>query len=300
MPSSRCPTHSELVKGPHMSEFAGKRHVVTGAVSGIGHSVAEKQPASGTGRQNRLRERARAGVAYGMWCSIPAPVIAEFSGMADPDYVCIDCQHGFVDYSGLVPMLQAMARFDVTAVVRVSSQDPADIGRVLDAGAEAVIVPMVETSEEAAAVAAACRFPPRGTRSYGTTRATAMLGSDIDVLNAHVVCLVMIETEKGLGNIDAILTTPGVDGVYVGPTDLAISLGERPSDAGRGRHTQAIEHILDRCRVHRTIAGIHGYDRAAARRYSEMGFQMVTCAGDLPLLRSGLAGELAAVRAPRS
>jgi 4-hydroxy-2-oxoheptanedioate aldolase len=220
--------------------------------------------------------------------------------MADPEYICIDCQHGLVDYTSLVPMLQAMARFDVTAVVRVASQDPAGIGKALDAGAEAVIVPMVDSAETAARVAAACRFPPRGTRSYGPTRAAVMFGGETAVLNDHVLCLVMIETEEGVNNADEIAATAGVDGVYIGPADLAISLGETPGGLIPGRHASAVAHILDRCRAHGIIPGIHAYDGATARQYSAMGFRMVTCAGDLRLLREGLARELGVARQPGS
>lgn len=252
-------------------------------------------------RANRLRDRSRSAVALGAWCAIPSASTAEFAAAAGPDYICIDCQHGLVDYSALVPMLQVLSRFSTTAVVRVGGHDPAMIGKVLDAGAEAVIVPMVEDSADAARIAAACRYPPLGTRSYGPTRASLLFGATVTSLSDHVLCLAMIETERGLLNAEEIVATPGIDGIYVGPSDLAISLGETPApNLIPGKHADAVQHILDVCLAHGAIPGIHAYEGVVARGYIEMGFRMVTCAGDSRLVRDGVARELRAARAEPS
>jgi 4-hydroxy-2-oxoheptanedioate aldolase len=233
------------------------------------------------------------GTAFGAWCTISSGAVAEQLALTDPDYVCIDCQHGLIDYVGMLGMLQAMARTNVTTVVRVVSHDHAAIGKVLDAGADAVIVPMVNDRAEAEYVASACRYAPRGIRSYGPSRANATVGAvETDVLDAHVVCLVMIETEQGVANADEICSTPGVDGVYIGPVDLAISLGERPGGLIPGRHAEAVEHVLDRCNAHNIIPAIHSYDGMTARSYAEMGFRMVTVGIDLRLLRAAVVNEL--------
>lgn len=246
---------------------------------------------------NRLRELATSGTAVGAWCTLPTAAVSETVALTGPDYVCIDCQHGLVDYAAMVMMLHGMARTGVTSIVRVAGHDPAVIGKVLDAGADAVIVPMVEDAEQAARVAAACRYPPRGTRSYGPVRASAVVGSgDVDVLNDHVMCFVMIETEAGVENADEICATPGVDGVYIGPADLAVSFGERPGGLIPGRHADAVARVLDCCRNHGIIPAIHAYDGATARRYAAMGFRMVTFGVDLRLLRDSVARELAAAR----
>jgi 4-hydroxy-2-oxoheptanedioate aldolase len=242
---------------------------------------------------NRLRDAVANGTAFGAWCTIPSGVVTEQLALTDLDYVCIDCQHGLIDYTGMLGMLQAMARTNVTSVVRVVSHDHATIGKVLDAGAGAVIVPMVNDRAQAEYVASACRYAPRGIRSYGPARATATVGSaDTEVLDAHVMCLVMIETEQGVANADEICSTPGIDGVYIGPSDLAISLGERPGGLIPGRHTEAVRHVLDRCNAHRIVPAIHSYDGTTARRYSDMGFRMVTVGVDLRLLRAAVTNEL--------
>lgn len=248
---------------------------------------------------NRLRTAATDGTAFGVWCTIPSGAVTEQLALTDPDYVCIDCQHGLIDYADMLAMLQAMARIDVTSVVRVVSHDHAVIGKVLDAGADAVIVPMVNDRAQAEHVASACRYAPTGVRSYGPVRATATVGSaETDVLDAHVLCLVMIETERGVANADEICSTPGIDGVYIGPADLAISLGERPGGLIPGRHTEAVEHVLDRCNARGIIPAIHSYDGATARQYAAMGFRMVTVGVDLRLLRAAVVSELRDGRGP--
>src|SRR3954451_11718692 len=116
---------------------------------------------------NRLRDVASRETAFGAWCTIPSGAVAEQLALTDPDYVCIDCQHGLIDYADMVAMLHGMARTGVTSVVRVVGHDHAAIGKVLDAGADAVIVPMVNDGAEAEYVASACRYAPAGVRSYG-------------------------------------------------------------------------------------------------------------------------------------
>ena len=253
--------------------------------------------ATGTRLRRIAAAPTRTETAFGAWCTLPSSVITEQLALTDPDYICIDCQHGLVDYSDMLAMLQAMARTDVTSVVRVVSHDTGAIGKVLDAGADGVIVPMVNDRAQAERVASACRYAPLGIRSYGPVRANATVGSaDADTLNRHVLCIVMIETEEGVGNADEICSTSGVDGVYIGPADLAISLGERPGGLIPGRHTEAVEHVLRCCQRNNIIPGIHAYDGATARRYADMGFRMVTTGVDLGLLRDAVSNQLGDAR----
>ncbi len=246
-------------------------------------------------------ERARASratVRFGVWCTIASPAVTELVALMAPDYVCVDCQHGLVDYSSMVPMLQSMARTGVRTVVRVAGHDGAAIGKVLDAGADAVIVPYVEDAEQAARVAAACRYPPLGVRSYGPIRAASVQGvATPAALNERVRCYVMIETATGVANADAICATDGVDGVYIGPADLAVSLGETPGGLVPGPHADAVAHVLDRCLAHGIVPGIHAYDGATARSYAEMGFRMVTVGVDFRLLTAAVAEQLRTARA---
>jgi 4-hydroxy-2-oxoheptanedioate aldolase len=248
---------------------------------------------------NRLRRVAAGGTAFGVWCSVPSSIVAEQLALLDPDFVCVDCQHGLIDQTDMASMLLAMARTGVTTIVRVPGHDASLIGKALDSGADAIVVPMVNTADEAAYVASACRYAPTGIRSYGPVRANATVGSaDTATLNAHVMCLVMIETERGVANADEICSTPGVDGVYIGPADLAISLGETPAGLIPGRHTAAVEHVLDRCQAHGIVPAIHSYDGASAARYAAMGFRMVTVGVDLRLLRTAVSHELKTARTP--
>jgi 4-hydroxy-2-oxoheptanedioate aldolase len=248
--------------------------------------------------RNPLREAATNGTAFGAWCTIPSAVVTEQIALTGPDYVCVDCQHGLIDFADMLAMLQAMARTNVASVVRLVGHDHVAIGKVLDAGADAVVVPMVNDRAQAEYVASACRYAPRGIRSYGPVRANATVGStEPAALDEHVLCLVMIETEEGVAHADEICSTPGIDGVYIGPSDLAVSLGERPGGLIPGRHTEAVEHVLDRCNAHGIIPAIHSYDGATANSYAAMGFRMVTVGVDLRLLRAAVIDELRAARA---
>ena len=248
---------------------------------------------------NRLRRVASTGTAFGVWCTVPSGVVAEQLALLDPDYVCIDCQHGHHRSSERWCTCSRPWRAPASRPSCVCpAMTPASIGKALDAGADAIVVPMVNTRDEAAHVASACRFAPTGIRSYGPVRANTTVGTaDIAALDAHVSCLVMIETEQGVANADEICSTPGVDGVYIGPADLAISLGETPAGLIPGRHTEAVEHVLDRCRAHGIIPAIHSYDGASAARYAAMGFRMVTVGVDLRLLRAAVSHELETAQA---
>lgn len=245
----------------------------------------------------RLRQRIAAGQpAYGAWISIPSPLVAEALAVAGYDYVCVDCQHGFVGVDGLWPLLQAMAHADTTPMVRVPGHDPAFIGKALDAGAAGVIVPMVERPDTAATVAAACRYAPEGTRSFGGGRAAVVGGRRPAEVNADVLCLVMVETGAGLEAVDAIAATPGVDGIYIGPSDLALSLGVDPAGAMTdARHLEAVEGVRAACERNGIIAAIHTASPADALARVAAGFAMCTTTADLGLLRAGARAHLQAL-----
>src|SRR5579871_1937588 len=172
---------------------------------------------------NRIREALVDGrPSFGAWCCLEGSLAAEFMGGAGFDWVIVDAQHGAPAVAGLVPVLQALQIGGTPAVVRVPWTDPPTIMRVLDLGAAGVLVPMVNNPADAAAAAAAMRYPPDGIRSYGQTRPRYASTADA---NADVVLLVMIETVEALANVAAIAETPGVDGLFVGPVDLGLSLG---------------------------------------------------------------------------
>ena len=178
----------------------------------------------------RAALRGGAGPLLGFWATIPSPLTAEVAAMAGADYVVVDQQHGAVDPTAMVAMLQAIRLGGAAALVRVARNDPWIIGNALDLGALGVIVPMVETAEQAAEAVAACRYATQGVRSVGVLRGTSGSGALEPPL-----CLVMVETRAGLEAADAIAATPGLDGIYIGPSDLALSLGLQPTVTARAR-----------------------------------------------------------------
>lgn len=236
-----------------------------------------------------LREALRAErPAVGLWASIPSPLTAEAAADAGPDYVVVDQQHGAVDASLMLGMLQAISGAGVPALVRVGRNEPWVIGHVLDLGAAGVIVPMVDSGEEAARAVAACRYAPEGVRSHGVLRGAP---------EARPVCLVMVETARGLDACEAIAATPELDGIYVGPSDLALSLGRRPTR--RVEHQPVLEGIARvraACDAHDRIAGVHCLDPEDVPRFTAQGFGLVTAGGDLIHLKDALAGALATAR----
>ncbi|OLC23584.1 MAG: 2,4-dihydroxyhept-2-ene-1,7-dioic acid aldolase [Chloroflexi bacterium 13_1_40CM_3_65_12] len=234
----------------------------------------------------------------GGWCVIPSPFAAELMGRAGYDWICIDTQHGLIGYDQMLPMLQALSATGTPAFVRVPWNQPSDIMKALDAGAQGVIVPMVSSAEEALRAVGACRFPPRGYRSWGPTRAALQVsGFGPESASSAVVCVVMIETVEAMANLDEILAVPGVDGVYVGPNDLAVAHGLKPdATAAAPEHRRLIETILEACRRHRLIAGIHCAGADTAIRWREAGFRMLNVDNDALFLRGGAAHVLEALR----
>jgi 4-hydroxy-2-oxoheptanedioate aldolase len=248
---------------------------------------------------NTLREAwAEGRPAFGLWSMMPGSFGVELLASARPDYVCIDQQHGLADLAALIPMLAAAEAAGATPLVRVLRNDPADIGKVLDAGARGVIVPLVNNASEAARAVQACRYPPEGNRSYGPVRASLVFGTgDPVALGREVSCIVMVETREGLENVEEIAATPGVDGIYVGPSDLALSLGLPPTlDPVEPTHVEAVARIKDACKHHGIGAGIHTASAEVAKRHAEAGFDMVTTGTDATLLADAALERLVAVR----
>lgn len=183
-------------------------------------------------------------------------------------------------------MLRASARTGTTALVRVAANDPVLIGRALDAGAEGVIVPNVESAEDARRAVAAAHYPPLGVRSWGPTRSAYGLGPDPTTVNGQLLCLVMIETTDGVARAKEITAVAGVHGVYVGPGDLAVSLGPDPVTGPRDeRHRAAVAEICAAC----AAAEITGDPVTEVGR----GFRMVTAGSDVGFLKAGLTAARA-------
>jgi 4-hydroxy-2-oxoheptanedioate aldolase len=247
-----------------------------------------------------LRELwARDEAAIGCFCTLSSPLSAELVAEAGYDWLVVDTQHGLIGYEQMVGILQAVGH-RLAAFVRVGWNDPSAIMRALDAGAEGVIVPMVNTAAEAHAVAGAVRYPPRGYRSYGPTRA-ALGASDFgpESDNERVICAVMIETEEAVANIDEILAVPGVDVAFVGPSDLSLSIRGALEEVAEGpRDVELITAVLESCRRHDVIPGIAVHGAAHARRWRDAGFRLVTVHSDAALLAAAARDLLAATGAP--
>ena len=229
---------------------------------------------------------------------VPGSFGAEILSGTGVDYVCVDQQHGIIGYDAMVPMLQAIDAGGAAPITRVLSGDQYGIMKSLDAGAWGVIVPLVNSVADAQSAVAACRYPPRGVRSYGPSRAAGVIGSgDPEVLDAEALCLVMVETREALERVDEIAATSGLDGIYVGPSDLALSLGLTPTlEIREDEHAEAIERVREACARNGIAAGIQSPSGEWARRHAEAGFDMVTVATDASLLKGAALSELAAVR----
>lgn len=222
----------------------------------------------------------------GGWCAIPSAISAEVLGVVGFDWVVIDAQHGLIDYHDLPVMIPALSNAGVPAIVRVPWNEPSVIMKALDAGAQGVIVPMVNSPEEARAAAEACRFPPHGIRSWGPARPT-LYAPDYtpDTANRQVICAVMVETVTAVERIDEILAVPGIDAVFVGPSDLGISAGFLPSaDPVDPEHVRLIRAALKACQSRGIIAGIACGNAALARRWRDEGFRMLALPSDMSLL----------------
>lgn len=247
----------------------------------------------------RLRELwDRETPTLGGWAAIPSGFSAELLGHCGFDWVCVDTQHGIIGYDQMVPMLQGLAVTGTPAFVRVSWNMPGEIMKALDAGAQGVIIPMVNSPDEARQAVASCRYPPHGIRSWGPTRAALGNPSYSPASgNRDVICTVMVETTEALSRIDEIVATPGVDAVFIGPNDLAVSSGLEPSyRAENPIHHEKIEQILAACQRGNIVAGIYSGSQEMARHWWELGFGMVALASDAVLLRQTVQAQLRALR----
>lgn len=228
---------------------------------------------------------------FGGWVTGPTALGPEEFARAGYDYVGFDAQHGYLDDADIASILRRIEHIPVGTVVRLPNADAAPIGRVLDAGADAVVIAMIESADQAAAAVAATRYPPRGLRSFGPLRAG--LGHDPAAHEARVGVFAMIETAAALAGINEICAVDGLTGIYVGPADLAISLGG--GVVGATRHPDVLDAIV---RIHRAasdaglVTGIHAGDGKTGHAMAQLGFGMITLAAESQALRRGAAEHL--------
>ena len=253
-------------------------------------------------RKNRLRELfATDRAAFAGWMGLDSAYAAEVVGSCGFDAVVIDGQHGMAGFETTVAMLQALSHTAAVPMVRVSQNNLAEINRVLDAGAYGVICPLVNSAADAAAFARACRYPldgMAGERSMGPARGLVYGGADYPQhANAEILALAMIETRAGLDALEAIVATPNLDGLFVGPTDLGIALGlgigashEHPLLA------DALQRIAAACRAHGRVAGIWCSTAEMGRAMVGLGYRLVVPGHDVMCLKAELTRRLVVLR----
>ncbi len=251
-------------------------------------------------RANHLREIWNTGgAAVNGWLTVPNSFSAETMAHQGWDTLTIDLQHGMVDYQAMVPMLQAISTTNTVPVVRVPWLEPGILMKALDAGAYAVICPMVNTREDAQRLVAYTHYAPQGTRSFGPVRAMLYGGPDYPQhANDTIVTFAMIETAAALDNLDDILSVEGLDAIYIGPSDLSLALGCTPAfDELDPKAAEAVDHILARAQAHGVVAGIHNGSTEAALKRIAKGFQFVTVSSDARLMAAGAQQVMAKMRA---
>jgi 4-hydroxy-2-oxoheptanedioate aldolase len=245
-------------------------------------------------RPNLAKNRFLAGQPIvNAWLSIPSSYAAEVVARQGFHAVTVDAQHGMMGFESALAMLQAISTTEATPLVRCPAVDGPQIMRLLDAGAYGVICPQVDTPELARRFVAACRYPPTGNRSFGPARGLLYGGPDyFDHADGHILALAMIESREAMENLDAILDTPGLDGVYVGPNDLALSLGLRPGNESQEPLAQAIAAILAAARARKQLAGIFCGSAALARQRLAEGFHLVTPGNDANMLAASCKSRI--------
>jgi 4-hydroxy-2-oxoheptanedioate aldolase len=251
-------------------------------------------------RENRVRRIwTEGGNVVNGWLAIPSSISAELMAQAGWDSLCVDLQHGAIDYQTAVTMLQAISTTDTMPLVRVPWNDPAIIGKVLDAGAYGVICPMVNTRAQAEAFVGACRYAPDGYRSVGPLRGLLYGGPDyIRQANKTILTMAMIETREAVANLEEILATPGLDSVYVGPSDLSVSMGQAAGfDPEFPEVLAAILKIPAAARRHGVVPGIHVGSVAFAKRMFEAGYRLVSYLSDFRFLQWAVSRSIPAMRA---
>ncbi|MEZ5667872.1 MAG: aldolase/citrate lyase family protein [Alphaproteobacteria bacterium] len=250
-------------------------------------------------RPNPIRQIwASGGAVVNGWLAVPSPYSAEVMAHAGWDSLCVDLQHGNNDYQAAATLFQAISSTKTVPICRVPWNEPGIVGKMLDAGAYGVIAPMVNTRAEAEAFVSATRYPPRGQRSFGPIRGLLYGGPDYaEHANDTVVAIAQVETRESIENLDAICAVPDLDGLYIGPADLALSYGKKPIfDNEDPEMLDLFWRVRDACRKAGKAACIHCGSAAYARRMADEGFQLMTILSDARLMANAAAAAVKAFR----
>ena len=247
-------------------------------------------------KKNKLKELFKAGKPIiNSWLAVPSSFSAEVMANQGWDSLTIDMQHGLIDYPNAAGMLQAISTTDTVPMARVNWNEPGQIMKILDAGCYGIICPMVSNRAEAEKFIQACQYPPNGYRSFGPIRASIYGGSDyMKHADTEILKLAMIETKEALEKLEEIIDTPNLDGVYIGPADLSLAVGEEPG-FDKPDNTKAyneILRILEAAKKRNLLAGLHNGTAEYAQKMIEKGFNLVTVGSDSRYIASGSKKDL--------
>lgn len=251
-------------------------------------------------RENTVRQLwARGKGAVTAWVTMANAYTAELHAVEDYDAVTIDVQHGMISFQKAIEMMQAVSAGKPAPFARTPWNDPAAIMKLLDGGAYGIVCPMINSAEECQRFVGACRYAPAGYRSFGPARGLTYGGPDYFThANATIVTLAMIETRQALDNLASIIAVDGLDGVYIGPNDLAISLGYGPSGEPVEKEViEAVDTIFKTCKAKGVRVGIHCPSGESTRKRLAQGFDFIAISNDARLLTGAIKQELKAARA---
>jgi 4-hydroxy-2-oxoheptanedioate aldolase len=243
---------------------------------------------------NEAKQKMLAGQpAYGYALGLGSPIAAELLARCGIDFLLLETQHGSWGHDSAIAALIAMMGGSAAPMARVAKNEYFLTGKLLDQGAMGIVVPMVDTAEDARAAADACRLPPQGKRSWGVGRARAFGDDYADWIEEQLFVAVQIESITAVDNAEAIMATPGIDGCWAGPADMALSMGIHPRDAANDeRHARALERVVEACRNTGKAAGLACPTPEEARKRADQGFQFLTAGGDAGFMLSGARAGL--------
>lgn len=250
-------------------------------------------------RENVVRTKLLRGEpVYGFAMSLGSPIAAELLARSGVDFLLFDEQHGTFSTEGMAFSLMAATAGSAIPMARPARNDYTMIAKLLDEGAMGIVVPMVDIPDQAKAAADACRFPPAGARSHGWSGA-ARLGDDYFAgIGEQLFVAVQIESALAVENAEAIMATPGIDGCWIGPADLSLSLGISPTDAYENDgFLRSLDLVLDACRNTGKVPGLAAFDPAGAVKAREQGFRFLTAGWDIGFMLGGASEALERLRA---
>jgi 4-hydroxy-2-oxoheptanedioate aldolase len=262
----------------------------SGALSGV-------SPGGGFAEQlRRLAQSSNLDPMFMGWCTLGSTFAAETVGRSGADVVCLDAEHGLMGWDAALATVMTLSAGQIPVVVRVSSPEPAETMKALDAGADGVVVPHVENAQEAAHATDACRYPPQGHRSWGPTRASLLSSLTTNEVNDQIACIVMLESVEAIRNATEIAATQNINGILVGSNDLCLDLATPDRSRNAVRRSSEFRDLLTQVATACREAGIpaaapaSNFDEAAM--LVELGYKLIVLPSDAALLRAAVQREV--------